>query len=85
MSSYLTPNQLVLALSPEHIGWDGLCGLIERNWPQHMDLIDTAMEETDRKIRAAGGDPEDASALPPYYATATDALRGMLKIALGLL
>lgn len=76
--------QMTLALSPEHIEWNSLCGLINRNWPRHAELIDTAMAETDRDVVTAGGDPEVASEYPAYYGNATVILRGLLTLALGI-
>jgi hypothetical protein len=85
MRNHFTPNQMALILSAEHIGWEGLCGLIKRNWPHLEVLVDTAMEQTDADVRAANGDPETASEYPAYYAKATLILRGLLTLSLGLL
>lgn len=82
MSNYFTPSQTTLMLSPEHIGWDGLCGLIKNNWPQHAGLIDDAMDAVDVAYTTAGSDPEIMAGLPAYYAEASRALRALLTDAL---
>lgn len=78
----LTEQEMALALSPEHIGWNGLCGLIKQNWPQHLGMVDEAMAEADRLVEGAGGDSEVMSAFPAYYGTATGILRTLLTTAL---